>query len=89
MLKDSPKKYSLKQGGLTVHDMPALNVVHNPRLANPNAPDTEDDVCKRGYVPGPDTGRSLKLDSNVIPLTNTAHGGFVYRGTPKHPQDFR
>lgn len=64
--------------------MPSLNVVNNPRLVNPNIDDICDNVSKRGYVPGPDASSSLKLNTNIIPLTHDSS-----KGALQHPQDFR
>ncbi len=87
LLKDSPIKHSLKQAGLTVHDIPALDVLHNPQMVNPSNGQPKDDLCKKGYVPGPEISRSLTLSSNVIPLTTYPHNSC--NGIVKHPQNFR
>ena len=98
LLKDSPQKYSLKQNGLPVYDIPALHVVHNPsvdsRLNIINVSnDSQQDGSKKGYVPGPNETRSLKLDSNVIPLTEP-RAGYSCRQqhrelSKNHSQEFR
>ncbi len=77
ILKDSPHKYALRKEGLRLEETPALHVVHNPSVD----PRVDLLVVERGegeggewagssvgYHPGPNEGKSLKLDSNVIPL---------------------
>ncbi len=86
LLKDPPQKLSLKQAGLTVHDMPTLDVIHNPKL-NYTEGDQTNELRKRGCVPGIEPRRSLKLDSNVVPLSICP--AKPSKGILKHPQDFR
>lgn len=80
MLKDPPRKYALRKDGLRLDETPALHVVHNPSV-DPQVDllDMEGEErgeglggagngSRAGYHPGPFEGKSLKLDSNVIPL---------------------
>lgn len=82
-----------------MNDIPALNVVHNPSVdsrldvINVSTTDNQQDGSKRGYVPGPNATKSLKLDSNVIPLAEPRARCSCeqqHRELPKnHPQEFR
>ena len=95
LLKDSPQKHSLREEGLRLDSVPALDVVHNPGM------DSRLDVlCVEGegdeeggggpYLPGPFNTRSLKLDSNVIPVHAQRGARLNKRVDSTHcKQDFR
>lgn len=92
ILKDSPEKYTLREEGLRLEPTPALDVVHNPSVD----PRRKVLVVERehegegskvvGYRPGPCEKRSLKLDSNVIPIEEEREGG---GGETMQPKGFR
>ena len=85
LLKDEPQKLSLKLPGLKLVDSPAISIVQaterRERQLDSNIPD---DVGA-GYTPGAMENHSLKLDKNVIPITDRNHDKFIkLKG-----QDFR
>ena len=76
ILKDSPAKHSLRRVGLRLEPIPPLDVVWNGDVGGGRGTpgearegETEEEaVGYRGFLPGPNEGRSLKRDGNVIPL---------------------
>lgn len=82
LLKDSPKKISLRKPGMHLRDVPPLNVVLNPsvdtaarlegRSTDP-AVANEDDERTHGFKPGPFDMHGWNLERNKIPAYDYEH----------------
>lgn len=84
LLKDPPQKYSLKQPGCALRDIPPLNVVLNPsvdsrareaglpmHIAHPGEQERS-----KGFLPGPYEELSWTLEKNQIPVRDYQHQKF-------------
>uniref|UniRef100_A0A8C3B8B8 Cilia and flagella associated protein 92 (putative) n=1 Tax=Cairina moschata TaxID=8855 RepID=A0A8C3B8B8_CAIMO len=71
LLKDEPRKFSLRKPGLILKPIPALSVLDNQPSQNIVAvlPGKRKSICY-GFVPGPEGQHSLKWSKNFIPCHN-------------------
>ncbi|XP_056000936.1 uncharacterized protein LOC130048351 isoform X2 [Ostrea edulis] len=85
LLKDKPVKFSLRKRGLTLKDVPPLNVVGNPSVDTaareagfPTIPAVENDGVEKinGFKPGPYDDYSWNMEKNKIPVYDYQHKQF-------------
>ncbi|XP_041081427.1 uncharacterized protein cfap92 [Polyodon spathula] len=72
MLKDMPKKHSLRNPGMVLKPIPALSVIQRPygsESAGPVAPTF-------GFTPGLHDQHSLNWEANIVPRYNMEHKKF-------------
>ncbi|XP_067683346.1 uncharacterized protein [Haliotis asinina] len=86
LLKDSPAKFTLKRPGLTLNEIPPLNVVLNPSVDTearaagiPIYPAVKGEGIEstKGFKPGPFEGRRWQLEKNKIPVFDYEHQKFA------------
>ena len=84
LLKDEPKKYSLRERGLVLEKIPALSVVVNPsvdtnaREAGISLPHAKDPLEEKncGFNPGAYKNEGWLLEKNKIPIRDPKHTVF-------------
>lgn len=82
LLKDEPKKYSLRQKGMALEKLPSLSVVAHPsldRTLNDGMQVRLNNQVKTkhcGYNPGLHMNEGLLLDRNRIPIRDAEHALF-------------
>ncbi|XP_033647231.1 uncharacterized protein LOC117306814 [Asterias rubens] len=83
LLKDEPKKLSLRQAGM--NDIPALAVVNDPSVDTlareagvPIIPAVDPQEVERncGFMPGPYDDKSWSMEKNKIPIKDMEHAKF-------------
>ncbi|XP_013407741.1 uncharacterized protein LOC106171815 [Lingula anatina] len=88
LLKDEPKKFSLRKDPMRLHDVPPLNVVLNPSVDTakreaglPIVPAVDGEFEERvnGFMPGPYEEHSWLLERNKIPVRDYEHHKFNLR----------
>lgn len=85
LLKDPPQKYSLRQAGCALRDIPPLNVVLDPSvdtfareagLPRVQAAQRGEQERSKGFIPGPYAELSWTLEKNQIPVRDYQHQKF-------------
>lgn len=84
LLKGKPQKLSLRRKGISLRNIPPLNVVFNPSVDTdarqegiiPRPEGETEDVTNRGFKPGPFLDHAWILERNKIPAVDYEHEKF-------------
>ena len=92
LLKDPPKKLSLRKDGFKLEEISPLGVIRYPG-ADPSIDVMVSALDKRkcclGYKPGPHDHHSLKIPDNAIPRNRLSAEEPVWKSSLVHSQPFR